>query len=152
MGTRSTSRAIDAAGRSDPTPVGWIGSGSESPLLLAGAARGSLDVRGLARPLLEEITAITDETSTLSLPATHDLLTIDFVASTQSVRSVVQVGRNSVAHATAVGQVLLAWGGTLPEGELTRYTDRTTMAAGRRRSVNARTTSTRTAGCPRTPA
>lgn len=95
-------------------------------LQLAGAARESLDVRGLARPLLEDVTAITGETSTLSLPGTHDLLTIDFVASTQSVRSVAQVGRNSVAHATAAGKVLLAWGGTLPDGELTRYTERTT--------------------------
>jgi IclR family acetate operon transcriptional repressor len=95
-------------------------------LQLAGAARESLDVRGIARPLLEEITEVTGETSTLSLPGSHDLVTVDFVASAQSVRSVAQVGRNSVAHATAAGKVLLAWGGSLPDGELTRYTTRTT--------------------------
>lgn len=95
-------------------------------LQLAGAARESMDVRGMARPFLEELTAITGETSTLSLPGAHDLLTIDFVPSPQSVRSVAQVGRNSVAHATAAGKVLLTWGGRLPEGELVRYTDRTT--------------------------
>ena len=94
-------------------------------LQLAGAARDSLHLPGRARPLLEELTAITGETSTLSLPATHELLTIDFVPSPQSVRSVAQFGRNSVGHATAAGKVLLAWGGTLPDGELTRYTDRT---------------------------
>lgn len=95
-------------------------------LQLAGAAREGLDIRGLARPFLEELTTITAETSTLSLPGVHDLLTVDFVPSPQSVRSVAQVGRNSVAHATAAGKVLLAWGGTLPEGDLIRYTDRTT--------------------------
>lgn len=94
-------------------------------LQLADAARESLDVRNLARPVLEELTTITSETSTLSLPGTHDLLTIDFVPSPQSVRSVAQIGRNSVAHATAAGKVLLTWGGKLPEGDLIRYTDRT---------------------------
>jgi DNA-binding IclR family transcriptional regulator len=92
---------------------------------LANAARDSLDVRQLARPLLEELSEITGETSTLSLPAVHDLITIDFVPSSRSVRSVAQIGRNSVAHATAVGKVMLAWGGRLPDGELTAYTERT---------------------------
>jgi len=92
---------------------------------LANAARDNLDVRQLARPFLEELSELTGETSTLSLPAVHDLVTIDFVSSTRSVRSVAQIGRNSVAHATAVGKVLLAWGGSLPDGELTRYTENT---------------------------
>jgi len=94
-------------------------------LQLAGAAREGLDVRTLGRPLLEELTTLTGETATISLPGTYDLLTVDFVASPQSVRSVAEVGRNSVAHATAAGKVLLGWGGRLPEGELTRYTERT---------------------------
>lgn len=94
-------------------------------LQLAGAARESMDIHGLARPFLQEITTLTGETSTLSLPGEHELLTIDFVASPLTVRSVAQVGRNSVAHATAAGKVFLAWGGTLPHGELVRYTERT---------------------------
>ncbi len=94
-------------------------------LQLASAARDSLDIRGLARPFLEELSEITAETSTLSLPGVHDLLTIDFVQSAQSVRSVAEVGRNSVGHATAAGKVLLGWGGHLPDGDLTAYTDRT---------------------------
>lgn len=94
-------------------------------LQLADAAQGSLDIRGLARPYLEELSAITRETSTLSLPGSHDLVTIDFVPSPQSVRSVAQIGRNSVGHATSAGKVLLAWGGRLPDGELTAYTERT---------------------------
>jgi IclR family acetate operon transcriptional repressor len=103
-------------------------------LQLAGAARESLDVRAVARPYLEELTDLTGETATLSLPGEHDLLTVDFVQSRRSVRSVAEIGRNSVAHATAAGKVFLAWGGTLPDGDLVVYTeqtivDRTALAA-----------------------
>jgi DNA-binding IclR family transcriptional regulator len=94
-------------------------------LQLANAARSSLDLRTVARPYLEELTALTGETSTLSLPGEHDLLTIDFVQSPYSVRSVAEIGRNSSAHATAAGKVFLAWGGRLPDGDLTVYTERT---------------------------
>jgi len=94
-------------------------------LQLASAARENLDLRVLARPYLEELTELTGETATLSLPGAHDVLTVDFVQSASSVRSVAAIGRNSVAHATAVGKVFLAWGGRLPDGELAPYTDRT---------------------------
>ncbi|GAA5167279.1 IclR family transcriptional regulator [Pseudonocardia eucalypti] len=94
-------------------------------LQLASAARDTLDLRTVARPYLEELTEITGETSTLSLPGEHDLLTIDFVQSPRSVRSVAEIGRNSVAHATAAGKVFLAWGGTLPTGELPAFTEQT---------------------------
>jgi DNA-binding IclR family transcriptional regulator len=94
-------------------------------LQLASAARESLDIRTVARPYLEELTELTGETSTLSLPGEHDLLTIDFVQSPRSVRSVAEIGRNSVAHATAAGKVFLAWGGTPPQGNLVAYTEQT---------------------------
>jgi IclR family acetate operon transcriptional repressor len=41
------------------------------------------------------------------------------------VRSVAEVGRTSVAHATAVGKVFLAHGGTLRGGTLKAFTERT---------------------------
>ncbi|TCP43895.1 IclR family transcriptional regulator [Tamaricihabitans halophyticus] len=94
-------------------------------LQLASAAREQLDVRALARPFLDELTELSGETSTLSLPGQHDVLTVDFAQRDVSVRSVASIGRNSVAHATAVGKVFLAWGGRLPDGELQRYTERT---------------------------
>jgi IclR family acetate operon transcriptional repressor len=94
-------------------------------LQLASVARENLDIRILARPYLEELTEITGETATLSLPGAQDVLTVDFAQSESSVRSVAAIGRNSVAHATAVGKVFLAWGGRLPDGELAAYTDRT---------------------------
>lgn len=94
-------------------------------LQLAGAVRQQLDLRGLARPHLEELTELTGETATLSLPGEHEVLTVDFVQADSSVRSVAAIGRNSVAHATAVGKVFLAWGGSLPPGDLVAYTQRT---------------------------
>lgn len=94
-------------------------------LQLGSVARANLDIRILARPHLEELTALTGETSTLSVPGERDVLTVDFVASDSSVRSVASIGRNSVPHATAAGKVFLAWGGQLPVGELAAYTERT---------------------------
>jgi DNA-binding IclR family transcriptional regulator len=94
-------------------------------LQLASVARESLDIPVLARPYLEELTQLTGETATLSMPGEHEVLTVDFAQSDSSVRSVAAIGRNSVAHATAVGKVFLAWGGQLPGGELAAYTGRT---------------------------
>ncbi|MDQ3579699.1 MAG: IclR family transcriptional regulator [Actinomycetota bacterium] len=92
-------------------------------LQLASAARENLDLRTVARPLLEELAELSGETVTLSLPGEHDVMTVDFVQSSRSVRSVAEIGRNSIAHATATGKVFLACGGHLPEGELTRFTE-----------------------------
>lgn len=94
-------------------------------LRLAGAARESLDIRALARPRLQALVGITGETATLSLPGESDAVTVDFVQSPLSVRSVTQVGRRSVAHATSVGKVFLGHGGHVPEGPLPAYTERT---------------------------
>ena len=94
-------------------------------LQLASVARENLDIPVLARPYLEELSQLTGETATLSMPGEHDVLTVDFAQSDSSVRSVAAIGRNSVAHATAVGKVFLGWGGRLPEGELAAYTGRT---------------------------
>ena len=92
---------------------------------LANAAGERLDVRSLARPHLEDIASRVQETATLSVPGGHEAITLDYVQSPQSVRSVAEVGRASVAHATAVGRVFLAYGGTVPAGPLTAFTERT---------------------------
>lgn len=85
-----------------------------------------LDLRTLARPHLEALVAATDETATLSLPGELSAVTIDFVQSPSSVQSVAHLGRPSVAHATATGKVMLAFGGAaLPEGRLAALTHRT---------------------------
>jgi DNA-binding IclR family transcriptional regulator len=86
---------------------------------LGNAVVDRLDLRELARPELERLVERVGETATLSV-------TVDFVQSPSSVQGVAQLGRPSVAHATATGKVLLAFGGIgLPPGPLRRYTART---------------------------
>src|SRR4051812_34538334 len=85
-----------------------------------------LDLRGLAQPGLRVLVDATGETATLSVPGEHEAVTVDFVRSPSSVQGVAQIGRPSVAHATATGKVMLAFGGaTLPPGPLRRFTTKT---------------------------
>lgn len=92
---------------------------------LGNAALARVDVRQLCRPHLVALTAATGETATLSVPYEEGTITVDFVQSPSSVRSVAQVGRPSIAHATATGKVFLAYAGTMPAGPLASYTSRT---------------------------
>ena len=94
-------------------------------LRLANAVNERLDIRVLARPHLTELASSIKETATLSVPGEHEAITLDFAQSPLSVRSVAEVGRTSAAHATAVGKVFLAHGGTLPGGSMRAYTERT---------------------------
>jgi DNA-binding IclR family transcriptional regulator len=85
-----------------------------------------LDTRQALRPLLEILATRTGETTTLSAPSSPDAVTIDFVQAPGSVVSVAELGRPSVAHATAAGKVGLAFGSAeLPPGRLVRFTGRT---------------------------
>ncbi len=93
---------------------------------LGSVAVAGLDLRKLARPRLLALAAATGETTTLSVPGDRDAITIDFVQSPQSVQSVARLGRPSIAHATATGKVVLAFGDVeLPPGPLHAYTART---------------------------
>jgi DNA-binding IclR family transcriptional regulator len=89
------------------------------------ASAAGRDIRSLARPHLEELGRRLGETATLSVPGEHEAFTLDFVQSQLTVRSVAEVGRTSAAHATAVGKVFLAHGGTVPSGPLRAFTERT---------------------------
>ena len=106
---------------------------------LANHMMSSLDLRSLARPHLTALEQATGETATLSIAGERDAVTVDFVASRRTVASVAQVGRPSVAHATATGKVMLAFGeGPDADGSLERFTDRTlTDAKGLRREIAA---------------
>lgn len=77
---------------------------------LADTVLARLDVRELARSRLRELAAGTGETATLSVPGAREAVTVDFAAGGASVVSVARVGRPSVAHATATGKVMLAFG------------------------------------------
>ena len=97
---------------------------------LANAFHEGRDIRSLARPCLSELVGLLHETATLSVPGEHEAVTLDFVQSPLTVRSVAEVGRTSVAHATAVGKVFLAHGGTLPGAELIAFTRHTIVDRG----------------------
>jgi DNA-binding IclR family transcriptional regulator len=92
---------------------------------LANSVLARLDVRPIARPHLEALVAATGETTTLSVPAEPDAITVDFVASPHYVRGAAQLGRPSVAHATAAGKTMLAFGNRTVRRSLAAYTPRT---------------------------
>lgn len=92
---------------------------------LGNAALARVDMRQLGRPHLVALTEATGETATLSIPHGEATITVDFVQSPSSVRSVAEVGRPSVTHATAIGKVFLAYSGTFPAGGLAAYTRHT---------------------------
>lgn len=74
------------------------------------AALARVDLRDAARPHLIALMEATGETATLSVPAGDTAVTVDFVQSPSTVRSVAELGRPGVPHATAVGKVFLAFG------------------------------------------
>ena len=95
-----------------------------------------LDVRERARPWLTWLVEETGETATLSVPggvagvgSGGEAITVDFVPSSSSVVSMARVGRPSVAHATAAGKVMLAFGSPAAPGAavapLAAFTERT---------------------------
>ncbi len=92
-------------------------------LQLGNAALARFDLRDAARVYLTRLMTTTGETATLSAPGEDEAMTVDFVQGESSIQSIARVGRPSVAHATAVGKVFLAYGGKLPPGEPPRYTE-----------------------------
>lgn len=92
---------------------------------LANTVLARLDVRTIARPFLESLVGDIGETATLSVPGDPDAVTVDFVPAQRSVQGVAQLGRPSIAHATAAGKVMLAHTGGVPTTPLVRYTART---------------------------
>jgi DNA-binding IclR family transcriptional regulator len=94
-------------------------------LELGNAVLARLDLREIARPHLQALAEATGETATLSAPGEGHAVTVDFVQSSSTVQSVARLGRPSVAHATATGKLLLAFGGQEAPDRPERYTERT---------------------------
>ena len=94
---------------------------------LADRVLSRLDLQALARPVLVDLMQSTGETATLSVPGEREAITVDSVPSRSSVVSMARLGRPSISHATAVGKVMLAFGGggVPPERDLVALTDRT---------------------------
>ena len=83
-------------------------------LELGNAALDRLDLREVARPTCRRSPRRPARRRRSRRPGDPDAVTVDFVQSASSVQSVARLGRPSVAHATATGKVLLAFGGALP--------------------------------------
>lgn len=119
---------LEAGGLVERTPGGPYRLGLKL-VALSDRVLGQLDVRDLARPRLTWLVRETGETATLSVPGGGEAITVDFVPSPSSVVSLARLGRPSVAHATAVGKVMLAFGFDQlafdASAELIAYTERT---------------------------
>jgi DNA-binding IclR family transcriptional regulator len=92
---------------------------------LGNAALAGVELREIARPHLLALMEATGETATLSVPAGNTAVTVDFVQSPSTVRSVAEIGRPSVPHATASGKVYLAHTGAAIATPLPALTPRT---------------------------
>jgi IclR family acetate operon transcriptional repressor len=92
---------------------------------LATTVLARLDVRAIAHPHLEVLAAELGETATLSVPSDPDAITVDVVRSPRYIQDSSQLGRPSIAHATAAGKVMLAFDGVRPPRELPGFTPRT---------------------------
>ena len=81
------------------------------------AAIGRVDIRQVARPVLEEVRDRTEETVSLSLLEGRNVRFIDCVESPRAVRVGNRTGVVLPAHCTAAGKAILA---AMPESELSR--------------------------------
>jgi IclR family acetate operon transcriptional repressor len=116
---------LEAGGLVERTPSGPYRLGLKL-VALSDRVLAGLDVRERARPWLTWLVAETGETATLSVPGGGEAITVDFVPSPSSVASLARLGRPSVAHATAAGKVMLAFGPRgVSDAELTAFTERT---------------------------
>jgi IclR family acetate operon transcriptional repressor len=92
---------------------------------LATSVLARLDVREIAHPHLEALASELGETATLSVPGDPDAITVDVVRSPRYIADGSQLGRPSIAHASAAGKVMLAFDGRRLPRKLTAYTPRT---------------------------
>lgn len=95
-------------------------------LHLAAAYRSTLDVRTLAHDTLVKLSALTDETATLSVRNGDQRVYVDQVAPEREVRMTVQVGRPFPLHAGASSRAFLAF---LPDAEREEYLGRADLEA-----------------------
>lgn len=77
---------------------------------LASVVTGESDLREVARPVCEALAAALGETVTLDVLAGDEIVPIEQATGSTSVVSVNWLGRRTLAHCTASGKVILAFG------------------------------------------
>ena len=78
-------------------------------------ALSGIDLRRIARPVLERLHAAFQETVNLGVLESGEIVYIDMVESPHGLRMAARIGSRHPAHSTALGKAMLAY---LPEGEL----------------------------------
>lgn len=78
------------------------------------AAHRQLDITSAARPHLEQLQGLTQETVNLAVLDGHQVLYVDKIAGSRSLQMVSYIGARCPAHCTALGKALVAG---LPEAE-----------------------------------
>ena len=78
-------------------------------LHLADSYLGQVDLRRVARPILERLSHETGETANLVILDGREALYLDKAESAQSLRIFSRIGHRAPLHSTAVGKVLLAY-------------------------------------------
>jgi len=100
-------------------------------LVLHDAFQSQIGLQQICRPLLQEITDVTGETSHLAVLSGTNIVFVDWICTPEVMGVRTTVGRSEPAHCTALGKAILM---ALPEKEkgailqnaaLTAYTDRT---------------------------
>ena len=82
---------------------------------------GTLDLRHVARPVLEELHRRFRETVNLAVLDNDHIVYIDMIESDHGLRMAARVGARDYPHSTSLGKAIL---GHLPEPELERYLQR----------------------------
>jgi DNA-binding IclR family transcriptional regulator len=85
---------------------------------LARAAGHDLEVRQVARPLIENLRDEFNETVQLTVLDGEEILYVDGCESSRQLRTFFQAGDRAPLHCTALGKAILA---VLPAGEMERY-------------------------------
>ena len=78
----------------------------------------AMDIRQLARPILEELSQESDETIHLAILDRDEVVYIDKINGKQAVQMASRVGSRAPVYSTALGKVMLA---DLPESQWQRY-------------------------------
>jgi IclR family transcriptional regulator, KDG regulon repressor len=105
-------------------------------LHLAECFQGQVDLRRLARPVLEQLCRDTSETANLVILDGRGVLYLDKVESPPSLRIFSRIGRRASLYCTVAGKILLAFRprterqALLGRGTLERLTSHTITAAG----------------------
>ena len=121
----TTSRLLQALERSRLVQRDQAGAFRPGALFSVYAARPSAvhDLAELARPTLERLGDLSEETVNLAIPRGSELVEIAQVDSRYVVGATNWVGVDVPAHCTALGKVLYAYGALpLPQGNLERRT------------------------------